>query len=254
MLISIVTPSYNQVQYIEETIRSVLLQDRPQIEYLIVDGGSLDGTVDIIKKYEDKLTWWTSETDRGQTDAINKGFARAKGEIFAWLNSDDTYEPGAVTAAVRYLQEHPKIGMVYGDCNYINAAGEVIGKFDAAQTNYRLLRRGYTRIPQQTMFFRAELWRQLGPLDPSFYFAMDYDLWTRIAARTEIRYVPQTWANFRLHTSGKSIIADDRCWPEMLRVHYRDGGSFFSVLVAKYYLRRLMPPVWNWRRRRMLKT
>ena len=112
MFISIVTPSYNQVQYIEETIRSVLSQDTPPIEYLIADGGSTDGTVDIIKKYEDKLAWWTSETDRGQTDAINKGFARAKGELLAWINSDDTYEPGAVAAAVKYLQEHPKVGMV----------------------------------------------------------------------------------------------------------------------------------------------
>ncbi|RPJ22608.1 MAG: glycosyltransferase [Chloroflexi bacterium] len=254
MLISIVTPSFNQARYIEETIRSVLSQGIEHIEYLIVDGGSTDGTINAIKKYEDKLTWWVSETDRGQTDAINKGFARAKGQFLAWINSDDTYEPGAVAAAVKYLQQHPQVGMVYGDCNYINESGTVIGKFHSAQTNYRLLRRGYTRIPQQTMFFRAELWAQLGPLDPSFYFAMDYDLWIRIAARTEIKYVPQTWANFRLQPSGKSIIADDRCWPEMLRVHYRDGGSFFSVMVAKYYLRKLMSPFWNWRRRRMLNT
>ena len=252
MRISIVTPSYNQAQYIEATINSVLSQDDPQIEYLIADGGSTDGTVNIIKKYQDKLAWWVSEKDKGQTDAINKGFSHATGDILAWINSDDTYEPGAVTAAAKYLQEHPNFGMVYGDCNYINESGRLIGKFKASQTNYRLLRRGYTRIPQQTMFFRAELWKQIGPLDPSFYFAMDYDLWTRIAARTEIKYVPQTWANFRLHTSGKSILADDRCWPEMMRVHYRDGGSFFSVIVAKYYIRKLMAPIWNWHRRRML--
>ncbi len=252
MLISIVTPSYNQASYIEETIQSVLSQDA-QIEYLIVDGGSTDGTVEIIKKYKDRLAWWVSETDSGQTDAINKGFAYAKGEVLAWINSDDTYEPGAVAAAAKVLQEHPDVGMVYGDCNYINAAGEGIGTFDAAQTDYRLLRRGYTRIPQQTMFFRAELWKQVGPLDPSFYFAMDYDLWTRIARRMGIKYVPKTWANFRLHTSGKSILADDRCWPEMLKVHYRDGGSFFSVIVAKYYLRKLMSPIWNWRKHKMLK-
>ncbi|HXF86582.1 MAG TPA: glycosyltransferase family 2 protein [Anaerolineales bacterium] len=253
-LVSIVTPSFNQARYIEATIQSVLSQDYPRIEYLIVDGGSTDGTVDIIRKYESKLAWWVSEQDKGQTDAINKGFARANGEILAWLNSDDTYEPGAVSAAVRYLQEHPEIGMVYGDCNYINEEGRVIGKFPAAQTNYVLLRRGYVHIPQQTTFFRADLWKQVGPLDPSFYFAMDYDLWTRIAARSEIKYVPQTWANFRLHTAGKTLVADDRCWPEMLRVHYRDGGSFFSVIVAKYYIRKLIAPLWNLRRRRMLSS
>jgi len=252
MLISIVTPSFNQDRYIEQTIQSVLSQDYPSIEYMIVDGGSTDETVSIIKKYEEKLAFWVSETDRGQTDAINKGFERAKGDILAWINSDDTYAPGAIAAAVKCLQEHPEVGMVYGDCNYIDESGNVIGKFNARQTNYRLLRQGYTHIPQQTMFFRAELWKQVGPLDPSFYFAMDYDLWTRIAAHTQIRYIPQTWANFRLHTSGKTITADDRCWPEMIKVHYRDGGSFFSVIVGKYYLRKLMSPLWNWRRRRML--
>ncbi len=250
-LVSIVTPSFNHARFIEATMRSVLTQDYPRIEYMVVDGGSDDGTVDIIRKYADRLAWWVSEKDKGQTDAINKGFARAGGDILAWLNSDDTYEPGAVSAAVAYLQEHPEVGMVYGDCNFINEQGNVIGKFNAAQTDYRLLRQGYVHIPQQTMFFRAGLWKQVGPLDPSFYFAMDYDLWTRIAARTQIQYVPQTWANFRIHTSGKTIVADDRCWPEMIRVHYRDGGSFFSVIVAKYYIRRLIAPFWNWRRRKM---
>ena len=253
-LVSIITPSFNQARFLEATITSVLSQDYPRIEYMIVDGGSSDGSADIIKTYESQLAWWVSEKDKGQTDAINKGFARAKGEFLAWINSDDTYEPGAVSAAVRYLQEHPEIGMVYGDCNFINEEGLVIGRFGSAQTNYRLLRQGYAHIPQQTMFFRADLWKQVGPLDPSFYFAMDYDLWTRIAARTQIKYVPQTWANFRLHSSGKTIAADDRCWPEMIRVHYRDGGSFFSIIVAKYYIRKLIAPIWNWRRQRMLKV
>jgi glycosyltransferase involved in cell wall biosynthesis len=251
--VSIVTPSFNQARYLEATIQSVLSQDYPRIEYILVDGGSTDGSLEIIKKYSDRLAWWVSEKDRGQTDAINKGFAHAKGGIFAWINSDDTYEPRAVGQAVRYFLDHPEVGMLYADCNYINEAGQVIGQFPAAQTDLALLRRGYVHIPQQTMFFRADLWNQIGPLDPSFYFAMDYDLWTRIAARAEMRYLAgQVWANFRIHTSGKTIAADDRCWPEMLRVHYRDGGSFFAPLVVKYYIRKLFAPVWAWRFKRRL--
>jgi hypothetical protein len=147
--------------------------------------------------------------------------------------------------------ENPEVGLVYADCNFIDEEGGVIGKFNAAQTDYRRLREGYVHIPQQTMFFRAKYWKELGPLDPSFYFAMDYDLWTRIAAHAPFKYLAgKTWANFRLHTSGKTVAADDRCWPEMIRVHYRDGGGFFSVIMAKYYLRKIIGPLWKWRIKR----
>jgi len=251
-LVSIVTPSFNQARFLEATIESVFAQNYPRLEYIIVDGGSTDGSRDIIMKYSGQLAWWTSEQDRGQTDALNKGFTHAKGDIFAWLNSDDTYEPGAVTSAVEYLKGNSPVGLVYGDSNYINKSGQVIGKFPAAQTDLHRLRQGYVHIPQQASFFRGDLWRLVGPLDPSFYFAMDYDLWVRIAARAQVKYIQQTWANFRLHSAGKTIADDDRCWPEMLQVHYRDGGGFLSVIVAKYYVRKLISPLWNWRRRIML--
>jgi glycosyltransferase involved in cell wall biosynthesis len=249
-LVSIVTPSFNQARFLEVTIRSVLDQDYPRIEYIVVDGGSSDGSVELIRKFEHRLAGWVSERDEGQTDAINKGFARAQGGILAWINSDDTYNAGAVREAVRCLADHPEAALVYSDCNYIDERGRVIGRFPAAQTDYRRLRQGYVHLPQQTAFFRAEYWRELGPLDPSFYFAMDYDLWTRIAARAPLKYFPgRTWSNFRLHASGKTVAADDRCWPEMLRIHYRDGGGFFAWIVAKYYLRRLSGPLWKRRLR-----
>lgn len=251
-LVSIVTPSFNQATFLEETIQSVLKQDYPNIEYIIIDGGSTDGSIEIIQRYARHLAWWVSEKDQGQTDAINKGFAKAKGEIFAWLNSDDTYHPHAVSEAVTFLLNHPEVGMVYGDANLIDEEGRVVGKFPARQTDYRRLRRGYVHIPQQAAFFRADLWRKVAPLDPSFFFAMDYDLWVRLAKIAPLVYEPRLWANFRLHGSGKTIAADDRCWPEMLRVHYREGGAWLSPIVIKSYIRRLAAPYLNWKRRRMI--
>jgi glycosyltransferase involved in cell wall biosynthesis len=252
LLVSIVTPSDNQARFIEETIHSVLDQDYPRIEYIIVDGGSTDGSVDIIRRYaergvkdgqrppENRIAWWVSEPDRGQTDAINIGFAHATGEILAWLNSDDTYLPGAISEAVAFLQEHPEAGMVYGDANLTDGDGRVLGRFPARQTDYRRLRRGFVHIPQQASFFRATLWQQVGPLDPTFYYAMDYDLWVRLAKLAPLCYRSRLWANFRLHGEGKTLNNDDRCYPEMVRVHWREGGSWLSWLVLKAKLRPLV--------------
>lgn len=255
MLFSIITPSYNQARYLEATIQSVLNQDYPEVEYIIIDGESTDGSADIIHKYAPRLAGWVSERDQGQTDAINKGFARARGDILAWINSDDTYEPGALSAAAAYFQAHPETGLVYGDANFIDGKGRSIGRFPAAQTDYRRLRQGYVHIPQQASFFRADLWRKVGPLDPSFYFAMDYDLWVRLAALSPVVYLPgRLWANFRLHGDAKTVAADDRCWPEMLRVHYREGGSPLSMIVAKYFIRRFVAPLIRRRRKKMFES
>lgn len=250
--VSIITPSYNQAKFLEETMLSVLEQDYPNIEYIIIDGGSDDGSKEIIEKHANRLAYWQSQKDKGQTDAINQGFGRASGEILAWLNSDDILYPGAVSAAVRQLKAHPEVGMVYANCDWIDAEGKVIGDFPAAQTDLKKLRRGYVHIPQQTAFFRADLWKKVGPLDDSFYFAMDYDLWTRLANQAPLLYVQELWAAFRLHEGAKSIAEDDRCWPEMLRVHYRDGGKKISAFTIKYWIRKLVQPLWIWLRRRRL--
>ncbi len=251
MRLSVVTPSYNQARFLRQTIESVLSQQGVELEYIIIDGGSTDGSVEIIREYAPRLAYWVSEKDKGQTEAINKGFARASGDVLAWLNSDDILLPGAAAEALDYLQAHPEVGMVYGDCTYIDENGRTIGRFPAAQTDYRKLRRGYVHIPQQASFFRATLWRKVGPLDDSFYFAMDYDLWVRLARLAPLVYLPRLWASFRLHSDTKTISADDRCWPEMLKVHYRDGGSFFSWIVAKYYIRKVVAPYIRWKRRRL---
>ncbi len=232
-LVSIVTPSYNQAHFLEETIRSVLDQDYPNIEYIIVDGGSTDGSLEIIERYADRLAWWVSEPDQGQTDAINKGFARARGEILAWLNSDDTYLPHAVAKQWPFLQAHPEAGMVYGDANLVDEAGKVIGRFPARQTDYRRLRRGYVHIPQQASFFRASLWRQVGPLDPTFYFAMDYDLWVRLARLAPLHYTPRLWANFRLHAAANRWSPMTAAGRKCCAFTTGEGGSWFSWLVFK---------------------
>jgi len=251
-LVSIVTPSFNQAPYLEATIQSVLGQGYPRLEYIIVDGGSTDRSLEIIRRYAGRLAHWSSEPDSGQTEAINKGFARAKGEILAWLNSDDLYHPEAVREAVEFLERHPEIGLVYGDADFVSDAGEVVGRFPARQTSLARLRRGYVHIPQQASFFRASLWRLVGPLDPTFYFAMDYDLWVRIAALSPLAYHRRPWAGFRLHRDAKTLSAADQCWPEMLRVHRREGGGRLSILGAKYLVRRLVEPLMPYRLRARL--
>ena len=251
--VSIITPSYNQGRFLEASIRSVLEQDYPNLEYIIVDGGSKDESVEVINKYQDRLAWWVSEKDKGHADALNKGFSHATGEILAWLNSDDTYFPGAVSAAVAALREHPQVGMVYGDADLIDENGRTIGQFAAKQTDYRHLLRGSVHIPQATTFFRAALWRQVGPLDLSLFFSFDYDLWVRLSKVSELLYVPASWASFRMHDLGKSVKNDDRCYPDMLKVNQREGGSWFSWLRLRYITRRLFYAWLPWRLRLWLR-
>jgi glycosyltransferase involved in cell wall biosynthesis len=239
MLVSIITPSYNQAKFLEATIRSVIEQDYPEFEYIIVDGGSTDGSVDIIKKYANHLAWWVSEKDKGHADALNKGFARAKGEIIAWLNSDDTYYPGAISDAVRVLQSNPQVGMVYGDADITDMDGKLIGRFASRQTNYRNLLRGSVHIPQATTFFRAERYRQLGPLSLNLFFAFDYDLWVKISKVSQLLYIPRTWATFRLHEAGKSVKDDNVCYPDMLKVRERELGKGLSWLWLRAKVRKL---------------
>jgi hypothetical protein len=143
--------------------------------------------------------------------------------------------------------------MVYGDAEYIDSGGGVIGIFPAAQTDYHALRRGYVHVPQQAAFWRRDLWQQVAPLDASFTFAMDYDLWVRLARISKLQYLSRPWAQFRLHSDSKTLQNDQRAWDEMLKVHFREGGSWFSIIGAKYWIRRVIAPLIHFRRRRMLR-
>jgi glycosyltransferase involved in cell wall biosynthesis len=242
-LVTIVTPSFNQAPFLEATLQSVLAQTYPNIEYIVVDGGSTDGSREIIERYSDRLTSWVSEADQGQADAINKGFALARGDILAWINSDDTLLPHAVENAVQILKAHQELGMIYGHAYYVDENSNRMADYPSAPTDYVGLRRGVNTIPQQASFFRSKVWQMVGPLDPSFFYAMDYDLWVRISAVTPIAYFPVPMANFRIHDASKSRTAASRCWPEMKRIHFRDGGSTFSIFYAKYLVRRVVEPL-----------
>ena len=207
LTVTIVTPSYNQGEFLEETILSVLNQDYPRIEYLIIDGGSTDGSVEIIRRYENRLAYWVSEPDRGQSHAINKGFQRANGEILGWLNSDDVYCPGAVRAAVDFLELHPDVALMYGGADMIGLDGSMLGPipvedFDAPVC---IARHRYI-IPQPAAFFRREAIERVGLLDERLNYCLDWDYWMRMAlAGLKVSRVPQILARCRLHPDAKTV-------------------------------------------------
>jgi glycosyltransferase involved in cell wall biosynthesis len=204
--VTIVTPSYNQAGFLEETVRSVLLQRYPNLEYIIVDGGSCDGSVDIIRKYEDHLAFWVSEPDRGQSDAINKGFQRATGEILAWLNSDDIYYPGTLRAVVDIFRRLPEIDLVFGSAMFVEEDGTPRYAYPGVERSY-LRKLQYWRgwdIPQPTLFFRKTVYDEFGGLDENFRYALDYEWLLRVSKTTPSHCASEVLATYRLHGSSKT--------------------------------------------------
>ncbi len=202
-LVSIVTPSYQQARFLEATLRSVLEQDYPNIEYLVVDGASTDGSVEIIRRYADRLAWWISEKDSGQSEAINKGLRRARGEFVGWLNSDDIYLPGAVSAAVTVFQSHPQAGLVYGDAWAIDAHGKPFNLMRARQYTLADLM-AFNIICQPAAFMRRSVLEATGYLNPAYQLLMDNLLWMCMAQKAPIVYSPRPWAAARYHAQAKN--------------------------------------------------
>jgi glycosyltransferase involved in cell wall biosynthesis len=202
--VSIVTPSYNQAQYLEATIQSVLAQAYPNLEYMVVDGGSTDGSLEIIQRYADQLAWWVSEPDRGQAEAINKGLKRAKGEVIAWLNSDDVYMPGAIEAAVNALDANPAAGLVYGDLRSIDAQGKQFNTITYQQYTLADLL-AFRIIGQPSVFMRRSVLEQTDYLPLDYHFLLDHHLWIQLAALAEMKYIPQAWAAARHHPTAKNV-------------------------------------------------
>ncbi len=202
-LVSIITPSFNQAKYLEDTIQSVLDQNYANLEYILVDGGSTDTSVDIIRKYDDRLAWWVSEKDSGQAEAINKGLSHATGEIVAWLNSDDIYLPGTISAVVRAFEENPDVALVYGNMLAVDENGETINILRYEQLNLEDLL-CFQIIGQPAVFFRRDALEKAGDLDPTYHFLLDHHLWLRIAMQGRILHVDQTWAAARYHAEAKN--------------------------------------------------
>jgi glycosyltransferase involved in cell wall biosynthesis len=241
-LVSIITPSFNQRAYIEKTLESVLSQDYPNIEYIVLDGGSTDGTRELLRTYADRLTL-VLEPDDGQADAINKGMRMASGEILAWINSDDYYTPGAVRAAVDYLTAHPDVGLVYGDVIAIDAAEREYGvRTHVRQVDADYLVNVRDDIVQPAAFWRASLWRTCGELDASLQYTLDYEYWMRAARQFTLRYVPVVFARERLYSDAKTFRGSLARWDEIEAVARRHGGAGlprgYAAEAAATYARR----------------
>ncbi len=217
-LVSVITPSYNQAPFLEATIRSVLEQDYPRVEYIVCDGGSTDGSVDIIRRYESRIAWWCSERDAGQSSAINKGFGRATGDVVAWLNSDDCYVAGAISAAVEALATRRDAGLVYGELDLIDSGGRRVGRFRTGRYTFADQLTQRVTIPQPSSFWRMEVVRAVGGVREDLHYAMDYEYWIRIGRRFPIVSIPRVLAQFRVSEAQKGSAQCAKWGPEFVRI------------------------------------
>jgi glycosyltransferase involved in cell wall biosynthesis len=223
--ISIVTPSYNQDQFIEETIRSVLLQGYPNLEYIIIDGGSTDNSVEIIKKYSPWLTYWVSEPDRGQSHAINKGFSRARGEIFSWLNSDDFLLPRALSYIVEARKKDPSAVAWVGGCYCTTPEGRIVAEIvPRGLERDRMANWGHDGwFFQPSCFFAAWAWQKTEGLDESLHYAMDLDLWIRFAGLGPFKLVPSFLSAAGIHDEAKTQAERSKMDAEISFIEIRHG-------------------------------
>lgn len=207
-MISVITPSFNQAQFLGETLESVRSQAYPRVEHIVIDGGSTDRSVDVIREHESALSFWVSEKDRGQSHAINKGFARATGEVLTWLNSDDTLLPGALQTVGQVFADHPDVDLVYGDFLYTDVDGRPMRRRHvyASMMYETLLYHDY--LGQPAVFFRRRLLDQVGPVDESLYYCMDWDLFLKMWRVCRPMHVPAVLATYRLDQAAKSNAED----------------------------------------------
>lgn len=215
-LVSVVTPAYNQGAFLRDTIESVLSQNYPRIEFLVLNDGSSDNTEAILKKYSGRIRWET-HTNMGQTATINKGWRQTNGDIITWLNSDDTYLPGAVKSGVEYLLSHPETGIVFGDSLFTKSDGTPLERTRPLPSfdYFEFVAGCENPISQPSSFIRRSVIEKAGELDPSFYYFMDWDFWLRAGLHCRIDYVPELWSTYRLHAESKTVAQAIRSAPEL---------------------------------------
>lgn len=237
--ISIITPSYNQGRFIEKTIKSVISQDIPNLEYIVVDGGSDDNTLDILQRYEDSLTY-VSEPDQGQSDAVNKGIKMSTGDIIGWLNSDDIYYPDSIQTILNYFDNHPDVDVVYGKAYHIDENDNIINEYPTMNWNLKILFK-FCYLSQPAVFFRKRVVEQYGLLNENLHYCLDYEFWLRLALNgVGFAYIDKFLAGSRFYPETKTMSQPVKACEEamtMIKEHigYVPQTWFFSY--AKAYLK-----------------
>jgi glycosyltransferase involved in cell wall biosynthesis len=238
---SVVTPSLNQGRFVGAAIESVLAQDVPDVEHIVVDGGSTDETHNVLARYPHLIV--LRDEGRGQSQAVNLGFRAASGDVIGWVNADDCYVPGAFDGARRAFAKHPDAGFVYGNAEYIDETGAVVDEVRAGPFDLQRLLNGVNTIPQPSVFMRASVLERVGLLDERLHYVMDYELWLRTSRVSRLVWVDETWAQFRQHGESKTVGQFASFWPEARSVSRAYGGPFFSEAWRRRTLSRTFPKV-----------
>ncbi|MBE9179728.1 glycosyltransferase [Oculatella sp. LEGE 06141] len=233
--ISIITPSYNQAQFLEATLQSVLDQNYPNLEYIVIDGGSTDGSVDIIQRYADRLHYWVSEPDRGQTEALEKGFQKATGDILGWLCSDDLLEPWTLKDIADLFSNQPSMQVVYGDTTWIDTDGQTIKPRKELPFNRFIFLYEHNFIPQPSTFWRRSLYEKVGGLNDEFDVAMDADLWLRFSEYAQIHHIRKSWSKMRIYPAQKTqrLLVRKNVEKQLLRQRYFGNEPTWSIATKK---------------------
>lgn len=234
-LVSIVTPCWNSQAYLEQTIQSIIGQSYKNIEYIVIDGGSTDGTLEIIRKYGSHISYWVSEPDGGMYQAINKGMGMAKGEIVAYLNSDDLYYPDTISKVVSFFSNHPFADLVYGNLDFVDSEGRVLFTQIYPDFNWnRFVRSNYATIGQPAAFWRRDLIEKIGLFDESMRMAADFEYFVRAGKVAILAYFPGVLAAFRMHEASLTSNQIEVSEREVLRIHakYLESTASFSLRAA----------------------